>query len=145
MKISIFSEKYNISSDTLMSRRSQGTIPKSAFYKDTVTHIKESYFTRRWEIIRRIQLDNQDLYYLITEHFSTLELCRAIQKRYGGSVGSYSVYFQKSLFSQEGDTRITIGVIAWRVYKYFRAINNRLKRRGASIEKILDKRMEMAA
>ncbi len=145
MKISIFSEKYNISSDTLMSRRSQGTIAKSAFYKDTVTHIKESYFTRRWEIIRRIQLDNQDLYYLITEHFSTLELCRAIQKRYGGSVGSYSGYFQKSLFEQKGDTKITIGVIAWRVYKYFRAINNRLKRRGASIEKILDKRMEMAA
>ena len=144
MNVQQFSEKYNLHHNTLMVRKSGGYISSDAFYKSpkhAVMQVNEKWFIKRWELIKRVQLDNQELYYLITEYFSTMTLCREIKNLYGGSVGSYSEYFARDLFSQSSDNRIKVGIVAWRVWRYFRTIERRLKRRGTSMTKMLDKRM----
>ena len=88
MNVQQFSEKYNLHHNTLMVRKSGGYISADAFYKDerfAAMQVNEQWFIKRWELIKRVQLDNQELYYLITEYFSSMTLCREVYNLYGGS------------------------------------------------------------
>ena len=144
MRIRDFADKHGMSADSIMSLRCIGTLPDRIFYKvprDKITHIDESYFTKRWNFNQKVKFDNQALFYLITEHFSISELCRDIELRYGGVANSYSMYFSRTLFSTEQRSTIKLTMLEYKVWKYFKQIDRRLKRRGTNMELILDKRM----
>ena len=144
MTIRAFAEKYNMSRDSIMSLRCTGYLPQRIFSipkGEKITHIDESYYTRRWNFKKMVKYDNQELYYLITEHFSTKELSTEIYKSYGGSLCSYNMYFGTTLFSLVEQTTLKVTMLEWRVWRYFRSIERRLKRRGTSMKDILDNRM----
>ncbi len=148
MNIQEFAQRYGVSGSSIMSNRATGYLPDAAFYtlnRNSILQVKEEYFIRRWDLIERVKYDNQELFYLITEHISADELSRTIQKLYGGNAHSIGMYFCRGLFSLNDENVMKVGNIAWKVWRYFRAVERRLKRRGTSMSKILDKRMERAA
>ena len=82
--------------------------------------------------------------YLLEEEFSLVEISKTITKRYGGNDTSVREYMSKGLFALQGeDVKIATKVHrnAWIVFKYAKLVNNKLKRRGTSIDAVLDKRM----
>ncbi len=144
MRIRDFADKYGISADTLMSRKCMGDLPNSIFYyplNSKVMYIDESFFTRRWEFKNRVKYNNQDMFYLLTEYFSISELSKCISNMYGGNELSLNMYFSRSLFAYDHRNTITITMLEYRAWKYFKQIERRLKRRGTSIEQMLDIRM----
>jgi hypothetical protein len=147
MKISIdtFCYKYDISYQSMMSMRSQNKYPEYIFHKvGRHLYVDESYFLKRWEFIRKVNLRNQDLYHLLAEHFSEAEMARAIKEytKVKSALTSISAHLREDTFMLgDGTNQTIISPIKWAVYRYASAIERRLKRRGASIEKILDRRM----
>ena len=104
--------------------------------------INETYLIRVKEFKRKMQLRNQDLYYLICEHFSADELGKACHIGYV-ELNSLIKYFRDALFRIDNSTILDIRISkrALIAYRYWWKIERRLRRRGASIAKILDKRM----
>ena len=144
MRIRDFAEKYGISAETLMSRKCMGDLPSNIFYyplNSKVMYVDESFFTRRWAFKNRVKYNNQDMFYLLTEYFSISELSKCISNMYGGNELSLNMYFSRSLFAYDHRNTITITMLEYRAWKYFKQIERRLKRRGTSIEQMLDIRM----
>jgi len=145
MNIADFSRKYDITPNTISVQKSMGYISPSAFYtigNTSILQVHESYFTRRWAFIKKVKYDNQALYYLLEEHFAVSHISKELVRMFGGSAGSYTEYFKKVLFSLDDRSSTKVSKLAWRVWRYFKMIERRLKRRGATIDKILDKRTE---
>ncbi len=138
-----FSDKYNVGRGALWVRVSNKTLPKEVMLGKGV--VNEAWFLRRWSFMNTVREMNQSLVYLLEEEFSLVEISKTIAKRYGGSDTSIKEYLVHTLFSIKGDeVKIATRVHqrAARVFKYARFIDNKLKRQGSSIEKMLDARME---
>jgi len=107
--------------------------------------INETYLLKVREFKRKMQLRNQDLYYLICEHFSTYQLAKACHIGYV-ELDSLIRYFRDTLFRIDNTTILDIRISkrALVAYRYWWKIERRLRRRGASIAKILDNRMANA-
>ncbi len=135
----VFAEYYDLSAEAINVRRSIGSLPDEAFIG---THsVNLSWWLRRWDFIIDVRNANQDLYYLLEEHFSVTEVARNIAKKYGSTTETYSAYFSSTLFSVGEHKVIRVRKAAWNVYRYWWSIERRLRSRGTSISAILDKRM----
>ncbi len=144
MDIVQFAELHETSKNNIHTQKSIGRIPDEAFVLKgkRALAINTRYFYRRWDFIRKVTNCNHDLYYLLVEYFPVQEIAETISKKYGGSHNSIAQYLNVDMFTKpEAKLKTILPKNAWYIYKYFRAIERRLKRRGASIEKILDKRM----
>ena len=144
MDIVQFAELYETSENNIHAQKSNGRIPTEAFVLNgkRAVAINARYFYRRWDFIRKVTNSNHDLYYLLVEYFPVQEIAETISKKYGGSHNSIAQYLNVDMFTKpDAKLKTTLPKNAWYIYKYYRAIERRLKRRGASIAKILDKRI----
>ncbi len=119
-----------------------GSLPKSIFIKKGV--VDYEFFTRRWSFKKYVQDSIQDMVYLLEEHFTITEIGRVIAAKYGGIASTYCEYMRYEVWSVPEYVKIStrVGSRAWVIFKYFREIERRLKRRGTNIAAILDKRMD---
>ncbi len=143
INIEDFSSKYNVSRNAIWVKISNGSFPKEIMLNKGI--VNEAWFLRRWAFIRYVQETNQDLIYLLEEEFSLVEIAKTIAKKYNKGDTSIKEYLSHALFCTPGENiKIATKVHsrAWSVFKYANLINNKLKRRGTSIEKMLDKRMK---
>ncbi len=137
-----FTYKYNISRGAIWVRVSTGTLPREVMLSMGI--VNEAWFLRRFAFMNYVKELNQSLVYLLEEEFSLVEISKTITKRYGGNDTSVREYMSKGLFALQGeDVKIATKVHrnAWIVFKYAKLVNNKLKRRGTSIDAVLDKRM----
>ncbi len=145
MKMDDFTAKYNVGRGAVWVRVSQGTLPREVML--SMGTVNEAWFKRRWKFMNYVKELNQSLVYLLEEDFSIEEISRTITDRYGGKQTSIREYMNNTLFALQGEeVKIATRVHerAWLVFKYAKLINNKLKRRGSSIEAVLNKRMEEA-
>jgi len=143
MKITSFCELYGVSQNAIWVGKSQGSIPASVFI-DTA-NIDETYFKRRWQYRRQIQLANQELVLFLEEFMPVIDIAKTVSKRYGGNVNSIYIYLQQHLFAthdMKGRPLSTqIGEIPQLVYKLFRVLDRLIRVTvGGSITDLLDKR-----
>ena len=112
----------------------------SGKYKSSL--VDENYFLRINSFKLKIKFYAQDLYFLLSEHFTDSEIAREMARQFGGSYEKYIQYINNTLFSSCDQTilatKIPLGDL--RMYRYWWKIERRLKRRGATICKMLDKR-----
>lgn len=138
-----FENKYDLKEDSLHAFRAVTKKHKIAFRKKgKINQVDECYFLRRYEFKKKVHFCAQDVYYLISEHFSDADIASFLSKTFGGTQGSYQAYFNSNLFSASIGTILSIEVPK-RNFKLFRLwwqIERRIRRRGASIAKILDRR-----
>ena len=138
-----FSDKYNVGRGAIWVRVSNGTLPRNVMLGKGI--VNEAWFIRRFKFMDYVREMNQSLVYLLEEDFSIEEISRTIVAKYGGKQTSIREYMNHTLFSIKGDeVKIATRVHsrARRVFKYAKFIDNKLKRQGSSIEKMLDLRME---
>ena len=143
MKMDDFTSLYNIGRGAIWVRVSQGGLPRDVMLSKGV--INHAWFLRRFAFQNYVKELNQSLVYLLEEHFSIEEISRVITKRYGGKQTSIREYLNNTLFSIQGDdikVATKVHPRAWIVFKYAKLVNNKLKRRGTSIEEVLDLRMK---
>jgi hypothetical protein len=134
-----FCEKYEINRNRLDVFVHNGRIPD---VHTTKKDINEDYLLKIQDFKRKVQFRNQELYYLLSEHFKNIEISRVCVN--GGLTSeSISDYLRYNVFMVEEcnilNTRISRTALA--CYRYWWKIERRLRRRGASIAKILDNRM----
>jgi len=138
-----FTSKYGVGKGALWVKISQDKLPREVMIgKGIVNH---SWFLRRWQFQNYVKEANQSLVYLLEENFSLSEIAKTITSRYGGNTDSIREFMDKGLFALQGeDIKIATKVHknSWLVFKYFKAVERRLKRKGTSIEKILTQRTE---
>ncbi len=137
-----FSDKYNVGRGAIWVRVSNGTLPRNVMLGKGI--VNEAWFIRRFKFMDYVREMNQSLVYLLEEDFSIEEISRTIVAKYGGKQTSIREYMNHTLFSIKGDeVKIATRVHqrAWTVFKYAKLIDNKLKRKGSSIEDILNKRM----
>lgn len=137
IKRTTFQELFDVSCSMLNAAVHNGAVPKKHI---TRNYINESYFVTKLEKIRRMKMANQDLYYLISQHFTNRELVEVV---FGKQISSAEVYISNDLFMYDDRSIIDLrfpknGV---KLYRYWWKIERRLRRKGASISKILDNRM----
>lgn len=143
MKMDMFTEKYNVGRGAVWVRLSQGKLPREVMLSMGV--VNEAWFKRRWSFMNFVKESNQALVYFLEEEFTLSEIARTIATRYGGNPTSLREYMDKGLFALQGEeVKIATKVHgnSWMVFKYFRQVNNKLKRRGSSIDDILNIRMQ---
>lgn len=136
-------ENYGINSDSLAAMKSNKIHPEWVFKRDgKIAYVDINYFKKRVAFRDKIQKKAQDLCLLLEEHFSTLEMARVIERHSDVSKSTIAQYFNDDLFrTNESLTNVGISKVIFAMYRYWWKVERRLKRRGASIEKILDKRM----
>ena len=138
-----FTSKYNIGRGAIWVRISQDKLPREVMLSMGV--VNEAWFLRRWQFMNYVKESNQSLVYFLEEDFSLAEIARTIATRYGGNPTSLREFMDKGLFALQGEeVKIATKVHgnSWLVFKYFRQVNNKLKRRGSSIDDILNIRMQ---
>ncbi len=143
INFSDFENKYNLKENSLNVFRTTNKKHAIAFRKKGKTsQADEFYFLRRYEFKKRVQFCAQDVYYLVSEHFSDADIARFLSKTFGGTHESYQTYFSFNLFSRSTDTILSIQIpqTHLKLFKFWWQIERRIRRRGASISKILDRR-----
>ncbi len=138
-----FKNKYSLKENSLNVFRTTNKEHAIAFRKKgKINQVDEFYFLRRHTFKRKVHFCAQDVYYLVSEHFSDADIARFLSKTFGGTYESYRTYFNSYLFSINTDTILSIQVSKThlKLFKFWWQIERRIKRRGASIAKILDKR-----
>lgn len=149
MRVLDFAQKYGVSEETIWVNKSTGRIPKEVFYKpiNDSQHIDESYFLRRKNFKRKIQLQNQELYYWAIESIQFAKIAKAISSLYGCHVGSVVTYVNGNLFYIDDTSIMSTKVpdIAWMFNKYMRMLFRDIKRlakvKQANVTHLLDRRM----
>ena len=137
-----FTSKYNVGKGALWVKISQDKLPKEVMLRKGI--VNEAWFMRRWQFINMVKELSQSLVYLLEEDFSLSEIAKAITNKYGGNTNSIREFMDKGLFALQGeDVKIATRVHgnAWIVFKYAKLVNNKLKRRGSSIDEVLNRRM----
>jgi len=143
ISVADFTRKYDVCKDAIFVRISTGTLPRSVMIGKGI--INESYFLRRFAFMNHVKELNQSMVYLLETEFTIEDISRTITKLYGGKQTSIREYMNNTLFALQGeDVKIatTVRDRAWIVFKYARRIDNKLRKRGLSIDKILDARMK---
>ncbi len=138
-----FEHKYDLKEDSLHAFRAMNKKHTIAFRKKGKSNqVDEVYFLRRHEFKKKVQLRAQDVYYLISEHFSDADIARFLSETFGGTYSSYQVYLSSNLFSASIGTILSIEVPKrnLKLFRFWWQIERRIRRRGASIAKILDRR-----
>ena len=136
-------EQYGFSKNTLNAiRRAK---PELAYiFKGTrPTYVDINFFIRRHKFKITMCLKAQELVYFLEEHFSRAEIGKTIANLYGGNYKTIVSYMEKDIWLLDTfttDTRVS-GVI-YKIYRYWWAIERRLRRKGTSISKILENRMK---
>jgi hypothetical protein len=147
LKIEDFCEKYEMNHSTLRTMRSERKIPPSAFVKDTKTlYVQEEFFVRRINFFKKCAAIAQSCCFLLEDHFSSSEISREILKHNNVSptkpkTNSMNDFLRHGLFNTyTGIETIRTNKLLWQTARYAWAIERRLKKRGASIQKVLDNR-----
>jgi len=142
----LFCQKYGLNIDAVDVAKSQGRIPDVAFYKEPKHRYKldEDYFKKRWAFIRKIQLENQELYHYLADDYSVREIAAEVLKSSNdNTIQSMCNYLRVYLWMiPEPSLKLTVSGSAWNAHKLYRAINIKLGKINLSIEKLLDKRMK---
>ena len=135
-----FCEKYEINRNTLDVCVHTGVIPDKHITRKL---INEEYILKIQNFKRKMQLKNQELYYLLMEYFNAVEIAKQCSIK-DITLDSMSDYLRDGLFRLDDSTLLNTRVSkrAIYAYRYWWKIERRLRRRGASISKILDMRME---
>jgi len=147
MKVPVaqFCEAYDISYQSLLSMKCQNKYPEHIFSKSgQYIYVDEAYFVRRWEFSIKVKLSNQDLYALLSLYFPIIEIARAIKSytKISSTEREISTHLREDTFMVgEGLNKTRISSIKWAIFRYWWAIERRLKRKGTSIAKILDRRI----
>ena len=149
MKVTAFGEKYRVDPQTIHRGRRNGTINSSAFYipdKEKVLHVREEFFIRRREFKKRVQMQNQDMYFYLEEFFSISDISFGIAKIYDVNANSMREYLEKDLFispMKESIATYRIGEREYNFMRYGRRVLRYLKMKygqSIDIEKLLDRR-----
>ena len=146
LRLSTFCEKYKIQEATITVAKSTGILPSHIFRTVELDfmQIDEAWYIRRKEFRMKVRNRIHDLYYFLTEHFSLSDVAREVVKYRKGNVNYSSIvmYFNQDLFMEAPETLHAIKLTPnmWAMYRYWWAIERRLRRRGASIAKVLDRR-----
>lgn len=149
MLVMDFCQKYGLSRDAVYVAKSEGKLPSSIFHKPINSHadsIDESYFLRRAKFRRKVELFNQSMYYILTEHFSVAEYAKAIVKVFGRPFDSVYIHLNMRLFTLD-DRSILVSKVSklnWDLFRFNRKVIIMLNRRYGikyDPEKILDIRM----
>jgi hypothetical protein len=147
LPLEILCEKYNLNLASIKSLKHQGTLPPAAFYKDTKNvYAKEEYFARRIAFFHRCVEISQCMTYLLEEHFTQSDISREILKHNNVEVTHSNIVTMNGLLrgglfaSYDGVYLLTVNKLMWYTARYAWAIERRLKRRGTSIQEVLDKR-----
>ena len=144
--VKAFCQNHNLSKESVETNKSTGRFPKEIFKKEkgALTLIDENWYIRRKEFALKAKMATHDLYYLLEEHFNSSDIAKEICRQIGKDIDyrSLVVYFKQGMFYGDTDTITDINLSRNRVamYRYWWKIERRLRRRGTSIEKILDKR-----
>ena len=138
-----FENKYNLIENSLNVFKATKKQHAIAFRgKRKSSQVDEYYFLRRHLFKQKVHFCAQDVYYLVSEHFSDADIARFLQNTFGGTYDGFRSYLNLSLFNSNTDTILAIcpSKNHLKLFKYWWQIERRLRRRGASISKILDKR-----
>lgn len=135
-------EQYGLSKNVLKVLK--GTKPELAhiFKGAYPVCVDINFFIRRHEFKTTMCLKAQELVYFLEEYFSRTEIGKTIADLYGGPYIPIVRSMEKDIWLLDAfttDTRVS-GVI-YKIYRYWWAIERRLRRQGTSISKILDNRM----
>lgn len=138
-----FEHKYDLGENSLNGFRARNKKHAMAFRtKGKISQVDEFYFLRRYEFKKKVHFRAQDVYYLISEHFSDADIARFLSETFGGAQSGYQSYLGSNLFIENTGTILSIQISEnhLKLFKFWWQIERRIKRRGASITKILDKR-----
>jgi hypothetical protein len=80
MRIPDFSDKYNVSRETIYVMKHRGTIPACAFkeFGRKEKLINETYILKKQSQKMRVYQANEDLYYDLLEYNKTMDIARAL-------------------------------------------------------------------
>jgi hypothetical protein len=122
---------------TIHTARATKRIQASAFNKndDGVITVDEKFFLKRQEFKRKAFELMHDVYYYITEYFSTSHISRKMSERYGGTVSLYDTYFSSDLFRYQERNIISyrIEMMDYKFFKYARLILMAVRRRNKGL------------
>ncbi len=148
MLVKLFCEKYKLSTGSIYVSVSNGVIPKSVFFRpfnSAYDHINESYFVRRKEFRRKVNLYNQDVYYYLIDFFSVQDIANVLFKLYGTPTTATRPLINERLFAVDRSSILSarVTMTEWALFKYGRLLERELSQRAGkkvTISKILDRR-----
>jgi hypothetical protein len=148
LPLEILSEKYNLNLASIKTLKHRGSLSPDAFHRSRGSiYAKEEYFVRRINFFYECIELSQKVTYLLEEHFSQSEIAREILRHNNIEIThaktvSMSAMLREGLFTRYfGVELLKVNKLIWYTARYAWAIERRLKRRGTSIDKILDRRM----
>ena len=148
LPLEVLSEKYNLNLASIKTLKHNGSLSPDAFHKSRGnTYAKEEYFARRINFFHKCVEISQCMVYLLEEHFIQSDISREILKHNNIEVTHSNIVtmnglLRGGLFARyEGIVLLKVNKLIWYTARYAWAIERRLKRRGTSIDKILDRRM----
>jgi len=147
LTLEVLSDKYGLNFSSVRTMKHTGKIRSYAFHKDGKNiYAREEYFARRINFFHECLEISQKMVYLLEEHFSQSEIAREIL-RYNNvepthsKIVSMTLVLGERLFRRyEGAELLIVNKLIWYAARYSWAIERRLKRGGASMEKVLDRR-----
>lgn len=135
-------EQYGFSTNALNVMKSVKPELAHIFKGTKPACVDINYFIRRYEFKIAMCLKAQELVYFLEEYFSLTEIGKAIANLYGGNNLSIVRAMEKDIWLPVEFTTYTRGSeVIYKIYRYWWAIERRLRRRGTSISEILDNRM----
>ena len=142
MMVQDFLTKYELSNSYISVNKPK--LPKSIFTKvaGDREHIDEYWFIKRLRFKRKVTLANQDLYYYLTLRISDSTLAKYLGSA-ELSIKGWRTYFSQNLFKRSElklDIKLSRRDIV--MAKLWWRLERRLRRKGLSIEKIIDRRIK---
>jgi hypothetical protein len=148
LSVNDFSELYGCTPELVRATHKRGNHNRAFKKKGKTLYVDKTYFDRRLKFRKAVTDFGQDVCYLLEEHFSLSEISRTLlsnngERRTEAKINSMSMYLSGDLFARE-ESSVFVTDIPKRLEmlaKYGWKIERRLRRRGTSISKILDRRM----
>jgi hypothetical protein len=147
LDIESFCEKYALSEGSIRVMKSSGRLPPSAFHKDKKNiYVKEEYFLRKIKFYDDLKELAQNCYFLLEHHFCDSDIARTALMFNGvdaneSTINSMRSFLNNALFSNvtRGE-KLNTSRLTWYMARYAWSIERRLRRKGASIKKVIDNR-----
>lgn len=134
MKVADFEKKHGLCRNNISVSIHQKNIPDIRVkVEGEGFYIDETFFIRRKEFARKVQLFNHDMYYLLSNYKADLVIAKGCARHSGNydNFNSLNTFINKGLFKLPIKSIVNYKITGqmWLYFRYFTSIHRDLKRK----------------